>query len=475
MTYRINTSDFKIISILTIIAVTGMIFQSATIILYPLLILYLYLAFLCLKSIQKHIILLLYLVAFFTFLMGRITVPLIYDVNKYNDLFFTFIHFEERTLIHIYTSLYLSLLFIYVGYQYAQGRTEMVITPNFNSNSGYINNVRKLSKLAVIVSSPFAVLTIIDKVRYVLTYGYAQIFMEYESSLPTIVLIFTVTFNFFVYLFLATLPCKKEGAPILVLYALISLFNLAAGDRGEAMLAIFVVLIYLFIRNRIYPNKEIWINKKGVYSVFAAVPVCVFLLFFVSFVRRDAEFDIDNIGLIFSGFFYQQGASINVIGCAYEEINNFPPHKIYSLGAITDYFTNNYLTRILFGLEPYPIGSIDLALKGNSLGATLTYLMNTELYFNGGGMGSSYIAEVWHDFGYLGVIMCSVLYGYVLAKIPSWMCRNIWMGVIALVFLKYIMYAPRARTTDFVAATLSVSFWPIAFCIHLISKYYKHV
>ena len=38
----------------------------------------------------------------------------------------------------------------------------------------------------------------------------------------------------------------------------------------------------------------------------------------------------------------------------------------------------------------------------------------------GGGLGSSYIAEAWKDFGYLGVIIFSYIYGLILALIPQW-------------------------------------------------------
>lgn len=150
-----------------------------------------------------------------------------------------------------------------------------------------------------------------------------------------------------------------------------------------------------------------------------------------------------------------------------------PQGKIYSFGALIDYFGNNYISRIVTGSAPLKVGSAELATEGNSLDAAITYLESPEFYFNGGGMGSSFIAEAWHDFGYIGIMFFSIFYGVVLSKIPKLCTINVWIAVIALIFLKYIMYAPRARATGFIVATLSVSFWPVAYLIYLKARKLK--
>lgn len=70
------------------------------------------------RNINDRITLLVFLVAFFTFLMGRILLPLFTDVN---DLIVNIggAEFHTQTYYHIYTSLFIALLFIYLGYHRA--------------------------------------------------------------------------------------------------------------------------------------------------------------------------------------------------------------------------------------------------------------------------------------------------------------------------------------------------------------------
>lgn len=441
--------------------------------LIPLLALFGYMMIYSVRDLTKNIVLLLFLVAFFTFLMGRLILPVIISQSVYNTLFFSWISFTDETYKHVYLSLYLALLFIFVGYKYEQDKQSFVLEPKFNPESMYIGCIRKLSKKVAYFSAPFSILIILEKALFVLSHGYEQIFIGYETSLPVVVLILSTLFDKSCFLFLATLPDKMESKIIISLYTIISISNLLAGDRGEAMMAVFVIVGYLFIRNRLYSNNEKWISKFGVISLFAAAPVVVSLLLAISYLRTDSEFNFDGLGVAVSAFFFQQGSSVNVIACSYQDAYMLPQGKIYSLGAVIDYFGNNYVSRFVTGSAPLKVGSVELATEGNSLDAAITYLESPDFYFNGGGMGSSFIAEAWHDFGYIGIILFSIFYGVVLGKIPKLCARNVWIAVIALIFLKYIMYAPRARATGFVVATLSVSFWPVAYLIYIKARKLK--
>ena len=161
---------------------------------------------------------------------------------------------------------------------------------------------------------------------------------------------------------------------------------------------------------------------------------------------------------------------MNVIYGEYEDEKSLPQRKWYSLGPIIDYFTNNHLSRLLFGIKPYKVGTVELATKGHSLDPAITYLESPQFFFKGGGMGSSYIAEAYYDFGYIGIVLFSIFYGFILAKAQKMNSKNVWLSLIAFIFIKFIMYAPRARALGFVAAAFSVSFWPLAFIIYILAK-----
>lgn len=425
------------------------------------------------KDLNKNIAFILFLVAFFTFLMGRLILPLFINLDDYSEVFFSYMDYKSSTYFHVILSLYITLLFIFVSYTMVEKKMPDSLNLGFFPDSPRIKFVRRCAKIAMWMSFPFALLVILEKVRYVMVNGYAGMLLEQESNLPTIVIILSALFEYMVFLFLATLPTKRESKIVVILYLFFAISNIIGGDRGECVLSVFVVVFYFFLRNRLNTGKSIWIGKRGIWSLVLAAPLAMILLFSIAYLRDSKEFDSDSAGLLIGGFFYQQGASLNVVASAYEDEKNLPKGKYYSIGPIIDYFKINYLSRIVFGTEPYKVGSSDLATKGNSLDSAITYLEAPEFYASGGGMGSSFVAEAYHDFGYIGVILYALLYGFVLASIPKWNSRNVWLSVVALVFLKYIMYAPRARATAFIASAASVSFWPIALVIFIISLHYS--
>lgn len=425
------------------------------------------------KNINKNIAFILFLVAFFTFLMGRLFLPLIVNMSDYSDVFYSYMDYKPSTYFHVILSFYITLFFMFLSYTVIERKMPFFLNPSFFPDSQRIVFIRRCAKIAIWVSFPFALLVILERVRYVVINGYAGMLLVQESNLPTIVIILSALFEYMVYLFLATLPSKRESRIVIILYLFFAFSNILGGDRGEFVLPVFVVIFYFFLRNRLYTGDSNWIGRKGILSLVMAAPLAMILLFSIAYLRDSKDLDHDSAGLLVGGFLYQQGASLNVVASAYENEKLLPQGKLYSMGPLIDYLKNNHFSRILFGTKPYEIGSHDLATKGNSLDSAITYLEAPEFYASGGGMGSCFIAEAFHDFGYIGVILYSLLYGLVLASIPKWNSRNVWLSVIAFVFLKYIMYAPRARATAFIASAASVSFWPIALVIYIISLQYS--
>ena len=169
----------------------------------------------------------------------------------------------------------------------------------------------------------------------------------------------------------------------------------------------------------------------------------VSFLFLMVYIRSDRDRSMSENLLI--SFFYQQGVSVEVIGYTYDCENLFPDGKVYLLGDITDYFRHNIFARLLFGTKSIEPHSIEHALGDNSLDAALTYYVKPDFYLAGGGLGGCYVAEAWKDLGYFGICLVSFLYGILLAKIPLWCRKNLWIGSVGLVMFNQIIFAPRAH------------------------------
>lgn len=468
--HKSSPIQYFFIFLIVVVFVLGYYYQSETLLGLSVFVLFLHEVIFCVKNTEKHIALLLFLFAFFTFLMGRLIMPVFFDIEDDDDIFFSNMIFKKETILHTYLSVFISLLVLYLSYCLYNKKENDNLLPQFDVHSDYVKVIRKYSKFAVWLTIPFMLLVVLDNIYYVITHGYVSKYMEYETSLPGIIIVLSALYEYFLYLYLGTLPSKKDCRWIILSYVLISIIKMAAGDRGECMTALFVVVYYYFLRNRLCPGGQKWIGKRGMAMLASAVPAVVVILFSIAYLRDDNDVKGDNMTIMMAGFFYQQSASMNVVACEYEDEKQLPQGKLYSIGPIIDYFTNNHLSRLIFGVEPYKVGTVELATKGHSLDPAITYLESPTFFFKGGGMGSSYIAEAYYDLGYLGIVLFNIFYGFVLAKVQKMNSKNVWLSLIALVIIRFIMYAPRARALGFVAAVFSVSFWPLALILHLIAK-----
>lgn len=111
-------------------------------------------------------------------------------------------------------------------------------------------------------------------------------------------------------------------------------------------------------------------------------------------------------------FFQGQGVSVNVIGYAKECEGTYPETNIsYTFGPIIQELKHNPVSNF-FGLFPfYKSQELEAVYHNNNFGATITYLVDPQRFLGGGGLGSSYIAEAWVDFGYVGIIVVNFVFG----------------------------------------------------------------
>lgn len=426
---------------LTIIFFAGYYTDNQTTMGVALLLLFCYVVFFSIRQINKHITLLVFAIAFFTFLMGRMILPIFYDTS---NLVFDIggANFTNETITHMDLALFLALLFVYIGYKYVY-RDKYFEQEVFNRDDYCVQRVRYLSRKLLLLTFPVALLLTLEKVYLVLTMGYVAMYVDFQSSFPYFVTLIGGWFYHAFYIFLATLPSKKEAKIPLAFYVTISILSLATGQRGSFVLGLLFVVMYLFLRNILQTGDGRWIGRRGIIAILVSLPLMLSFLFLMVYIRSDRDRSMSENLLI--SFFYQQGVSAEVIGYTYDYEKMFPDGKVYLLGDITDYFRHNIFARLLFGAKSVGSQTIEHAMEDNSLDATLTYLVKPEMYLAGGGLGGCYVAEAWKDLGYLGICVVSLIYGMLLAKIPLWCRKNLWIGSVGLVMFNQIIFAPRAH------------------------------
>ena len=408
-----------------------------------------YNVFYSLGDVKKHFPFLLFQITFFTFLLGQ---PLATFFSK-DEIFgeVALWEFSNETQEHVVLLLFLSLYMLNLGYNLAIKRQSKSTFVNYDFVNSNMIRVRRLSKNLMYICAIPAIFSSLERAIFVLTYGYVSLYTNYESSLPSIVNNLTVIYQFSFYLYLATLPTKKECKKPILLYLTIGLITLGSGHRGQTVLYFAFVLLYYAVRDyiKIGNTSEIWLSKRLKRTIVLASPfVIVFLMMYGTLRLQTGDSSgysnfFDNI----LAFFYQQGGSVSVIAYGYDYSKQIADGN-YTFGFIRDAFT--------FGES---LTMEQRATCGRYYAAALTYLTRPEYYLNGGGIGNCYIAEIFQDFGYIGVTLINIVYGYILAMFYSILrSGNLWKIFFSFVIITKVLYAPRSESLAFLSVFISFTF-----------------
>lgn len=422
----------------------------------------------CFSNIEERILLMFFSFTIFVFCMTQIVIPEYYtnDYIQYSQRVTN--SFSHNTYNFIAISCFLSMVSSLIGFNSVKKSIYGNYLLNIDIDSYKVKRIRKLAKWLHLSSSLLVVYSIYSRFSYVAANGYMDSFANYNNNLPEILNKFASTNKLCLYLYLASLPSKKEAKPILLVFLLISVFSLLTGSRTGFIMSLITILVYLTLRNRIDPNNP-WLTRKSKIVVVLLLPFIAAFMFLVMLIRGDSS--TDDIGFfdMVVNSIYQQGSIIDVLGTAYENAENIP-YRFWSFGRIIDSYGNNFIFQLLGIGQEFKSNTAEIALNGHSLGSYLTYTYQTERFLLGGGMGSSFIAESWLDFGYIGVVGFSFIYGIILSKFFIWARKNIWICALAFYMVNAIIYAPRAGASDFISDILSPTYLLLLACVYLYAK-----
>lgn len=430
---------------------------------FPILVITLFLILLyCLRDMENRVILMSFMISIFTFLLTRLTIPYIYTSSYIIDSWGRTISFSETTYQSMYIAIFVAIVSVFLGYTVSQTSNNLPIS--YQPNSQYSTRARKLSLYLYYITYIFFALAIIEKVYFVLTHGYMEYYIGYTRLLPGIVYKLATAFEIVFFIFLATLPSKQEAKKPIVLYLLIEFISLLAGARNEFILAFLFIIIYLYIRNSLNPEDP-WLSKKGKFAVAIFLPVICVLMFVVLLLRADNKVEqFDFIGMFFD-LLFQQGSSMQVLGLTFEHAESLDQSRLFSFGPLIDKFNSNFFFQILGNGVSLKGNTVEMATQGHNYGDYITYTFQPRRYLNGGGMASSYIAEVWLDWGYVGLSIWSFVYGVILAKVYVLIRKNIWLTALAFFMMMQIIYSPRACAIYFISEIISPVYLLIIFAI----------
>lgn len=422
----------------------------------------------CMQKPSERVPLFAFVISFFILLLSRLYIPFIYDPDKltYQSLFTA----EAKYLPECYRQLSLALLSVVVIYMYSSSKRAKSDIQPINFESAQIKSLRKCAKFLSLFTSVFFIYNAVKLAISNITMGYMSLY-DGTSAASTFISFTAGKFNFCMYLYFATMPCKKECRKMLWLFFICNAITIFSGVRNNFVIPVIFLVLYLNFRNKINSGGEVWLSRKAILTLIGVFPVFMILMYATMLLRSGKDFNDINIidGLLSS--IYQLGSSIEVIhnGIKYESFLH--EQQWYSLTPIYDLLVHNPITDFILGIPHIQQHTIERATQAGDLASSLTYIDNPSRYFAFGGVGSSYITEGWLDMGYLGIILYSSLYGYILGAVWRWMNKNVWQIFFAFVVIAQIMFAPRSWATALFTVPFEAKSWPYL----LIAYYcYKH-
>lgn len=268
-------------------------------------------------------------------------------------------------------------------------------------------------------------------------------------------------------MYLATCPSKKKVFLPVLLYEVYAILTLLTGQRYPFIGISLYILTYWFLREK---REGGWIKKWHYVAILIAIPVLMLGVTAYDSVRVGKAVDFSSISEGMREFFVDQGGSINVTRRTIYNAKQLENMHFVSFSSTYSTIFGNFIATKLFGATVYSGNSIEHAMLGHSLAHRLSYYAYGNAYLAGRGTGSSYIAELFHDFSYVGVFLGSLFYGVLIEKINRMEFKSYIKCGVLMAFLYYIYLLPRGSFDAFVGGIFNIYAIILWFMIYLLSQ-----
>lgn len=418
-----------------------------------------------LENLDKRGALFGFLISFFLLLIGREFLERfgLHDIET---------TFSSELNIHAEMLLLLSLVTLFLGY-YISGKVTITHIRRNNFNRNDYNSrkyfaIQEVSRVLFYSTFAFNLFTLLDIVLFVARHGYILFYTSYVSSIPYAVKKIGDMCLVCFWIFLATMPPKQRVNKLSIFYILYLLLTLGTGKRFPFVAGLLTLFIYYVARNKINNDGTPWIQKKTIVKFAILAPIMIWLLYIIGKIRVDRIIDSLRLDKALAEFFYDQGVTINVIKRA-EMYSSMLPDKAFLFGSTYEAISNNVIFRLL-GAPRYSGNTVQHALEGYSFQHALSYTTMGNYYLSGHGLGSCYIAEAYHDLGYIGVIIVNFIYGIIFRKVFDFKRHGVWGTAIIISMLYSLLLAPRGSADGFITDIVDLTTWGTIVVVWISSK-----
>jgi len=410
------------------------------------------------EKIKQRIVFLFFNISIFIFLLGT-------QFVKISE--------NEQWLRHDFTVtaaavflVYISLVFLFFGAVFAEvinkKKYEGIDLTDYESlgNNAFHKNVQSVSLILFFICLSCRFFLEFEKSSFMSGKDYYSFYTDFESSASFIVSTFGYAYIYPLCAFLATLPGKKKTFIPLMLYLVSTVPALTYGVRNPFAFAAVFIFLYYFIRDALnsgVQSKKKWLGSSEKLALAVLIPIIIIGMAVINYSRVDTEVRLSFVSMI-KDLFIKQGVSFFTICSGLTILPFLPVTNInYTFGPFIEYFLRSNIMRQILGTEELRRNTVDKALFGNSFADTVSYLTRSD-YLQGHGSGSSFIIELFADFGYVGVILGSFILGALLIMYWPMIKKSYLMRVCVFVALTSVFFMPRGSAVSWFLFLVSAQF-----------------
>lgn len=391
-----------------------------------------------LKSVRTRLALLLFDLLIFLFLLGRPLIDQWSNYETYNPARYSFeqgIYASQMILVSL-----LGLLIGHVIYEQYLLKLKPKIKVPLIDDPGLRIWLERIALGGFILGIIAMAMVNIEKVTFRQSNDYAALYSSFKTQLPFLVIGFSKVAVTFLVLFLAVTKRIKTTVAVLGVYLLVTAIVVPIGQRAPMGRALIFAFFVLFMKVAWRKGN----NKKLIKSLLIGFLVLVGILtpvfYKIGVYRWGDEAGVEESNK-FLHFVHGQSVSYQVLAYGPDLLKD-PKHaaKQYTFGPFLDQYINDLPE------NPYTQEYLD---NSDSFAADMGYFLLKSQYFRGKGMGSSYMIEVYAEFGHIGLYIYSLLLGILLASLSNLKWENLPLDLIKIHILTDIFYIPRAQATRF--------------------------
>lgn len=442
---------------LTIVVRSGFIFSAA-------LILWIWMLIYTLGDVKKHIVLICYLLSFFVFLFGRELCFSFLGLDRY------YLYLQEFNNMSFWL-IVISLIFLWIGYVFAdktvirfrngvvsfqQGTcySDNLLGREEDIRQGNKKRIRIAAQIAYYFCLLFSFADIILQIQQVQSVGYLGSYVDSNVSTPTLLGYFSSFTVVALCIYLGTCPSKLASWIALLCYEIYGCLTMLTGHRYAFIAISMIFICYIVYRHR----KELhWISRGMIIGILIAVPFIIILMNMIDLARLGQIGKTNGVKDGIIRFLDAQGGSVNIINRIFYYQDQLKDMSFTSFSNTRTVLFENAIARRLFNIQVYSGNSIENAMNGHYLSHRLSYLEYGSQYLSGRGVGSCYIAELFHDFGYIGLILGNLVYGFGIRRITDLKGSHYIRNGLLLASQYFLFLSPRGDFDGVIGGLFTVT------------------